>query len=491
MKTSAAMLLLLPALALLSSRADAAPASMSFTARISAPNGAPVDGDVTVVFRIFDAGSGGSLLWEETQALSADDGLLYAELGSIDSVNNGLDATVFAGDVRFLEVQIGDETLSPRLALLSVPYAISSGHADRAERLGTLGEDDVQVRVANGCPAGQAIRTINADGSVACELDDDTDAGGDITAVTAGTGLSGGGSTGAVSLSVDTTAVQRRVVGSCAAGQAIRAIASDGTVTCEIDDNTGGDITGIAAGAGLSGGGSSGNVALSVDTTQVQSRVGGMCPTGQAIRAIGIDGTVTCEIDDDTNAGGDITAVTAGSGLSGGGGTGAVTLGIASLGVTTTHLANNAVTMAKTSAPIGVSTSQGTTVPETEDGVAVGPGFTADADGACLVSAKLYISFNTGANYPVTHTTLAVAATENGSPLALAGQLQTISPDHVTTMQQTTVIILTHHYQAQASYVVPVIAGRTYQFGCAFGVGDDSVIPAGVAATCQASYVCQ
>ena len=59
---------------------------------------------------------------------------------------------------------------------------------------------------------------------------------GDIEGVTAGTGLSGGGTTGTVGLTIDATYTQRRVSSTCAAGSSIRAIAEDGTVTCETDD---------------------------------------------------------------------------------------------------------------------------------------------------------------------------------------------------------------------------------------------------------------
>ncbi len=86
---------------------------------------------------------------------------------------------------------------------------------------------------------------------------------GDITGVAVGAGLTGGGPSGDVAIGVDTTVIQNRVTTACPAGQALRSIGQNGTAVCA---PTGiGDITGVAAGPGLVGGALSGDAILTVD----------------------------------------------------------------------------------------------------------------------------------------------------------------------------------------------------------------------------------
>jgi hypothetical protein len=66
---------------------------------------------------------------------------------------------------------------------------------------------------------------------------------------------------------------------------------------CAFDQDTPGDITHVTAGAGLDGGGEIGAVTLRVDPSYVQVRVTGTCPAGEAVREIDENGNVVCEKD--------------------------------------------------------------------------------------------------------------------------------------------------------------------------------------------------
>ena len=76
---------------------------------------------------------------------------------------------------------------------------------------------------------------------------------------------------------------------------------------------------------------------ISVNTAHMQSRVSGTCPAGQYITSIKQDGTVTCQTD--TNSGGTVTSVSAGGGLTGGVITSTGTISIATGGVADSMLA--------------------------------------------------------------------------------------------------------------------------------------------------------
>ena len=447
----------------LASSAAAVPETVSFTARVT-DNGAPATGTLSVRIALFDAATGGTQVWEETQSLTADAGLVYATLGSTAP----LTPAVLDGRALFAELTIEGDTLSPRISITSVPYAIRAAVADAVEGLDPTA---LQVRVADACAAGSSIRQINADGTVVCQ----TGTGGDITGVTAGTGLTGGGTSGDVALSVNTAVIQARVSGTCAVGSSIRQVNADGSVVCQTDSAGTGDITGVAAGTGLTGGGTTGDVALSVNTAVIQARVGGTCAVGSSIRAINADGTVVCQTD--TAGAGDITDVTAGTGLDGGGTSGAVALSIAPLGVTSAHLAANAVTTAKIAA--GAVTMSKTDAP-IGYGALASPGssfiypsgdVTFAENGSCFVSVE---AFGAGLNTPFqVRPTMQHVASNNSVNRAEFG------PSWFATQGAAG-----GGYYGTATAVLATNAIGTWRFGCEINNGGVANI------NCRTSWIC-
>lgn len=116
--------------------AAAVPDVVTYAARVENDAG-PFSGTVSAVFQLFDAPTGGALLWSENVAsVVVVDGDLVHDLGSVDP----LDDSVLARDAVFLAVTFNGDALSPRAAIRSVPFAL---RAREAETLAGLSADDI------------------------------------------------------------------------------------------------------------------------------------------------------------------------------------------------------------------------------------------------------------------------------------------------------------------------------------------------------------
>ncbi len=382
----------------------AVPAMMKFSGTIP---GAP-SRLVGVTFALYKDQQGGAPLWLETQSVPVDGAGHYTvQLGG--TMANGLPKELFvSGEARWLGVQREGQGEQPRVLLLSVPYALKAGDA---ETLGGLplsafvlatpsaaspAAGTVATSSPNSAPPLNAAVTgagtvnsiplwdTNSDivNSVLSQTGTGATAKIGINTATPATTLDVKGSatvrgglnlpaTGAATTTAGKisqpmnlaasafnsgtgTAVNQTFrlqtepaannsatasgklnllffSGSNAATETGLSIASNGQITFAAGQTfpgTGtGTITGVTAGSGLTGGGTSGNISLSLPTT---------CSANQILKWNG--SAWACS--PDGNSGGTIKGVTAGTALTGGGTTGIVTLNLDTTRVPQLNTAN-------------------------------------------------------------------------------------------------------------------------------------------------------
>jgi hypothetical protein len=98
------------------------PRTLNFQGYLTDENDKPLTGWVTLTLSLYAVQTGGSPLWSETQDVFVEDGLFSVLLGSITPLDLAFDIPYHLG------IAVApDPEMSPRLALSSVAYALSSG----------------------------------------------------------------------------------------------------------------------------------------------------------------------------------------------------------------------------------------------------------------------------------------------------------------------------------------------------------------------------
>ena len=185
--------------------------------------GQPIDTTQPMVFKLYTAASGGTLLYTETQTVAVNSGIFSVVLGAVASLNLAFDVPYYLG------VSVGvDPEMTPRQLVTASPYALRSANADALAPAasvagaqitgaitsatlpaGNLAGPIVTAQIAtnavtqaklsplSGAAAGKVLGTDGAN------LQWQTANAGTVTSVGTGAGLTGGPITGSGTIAID------------------------------------------------------------------------------------------------------------------------------------------------------------------------------------------------------------------------------------------------------------------------------------------------
>jgi hypothetical protein len=135
--------------------------TVNYQGRLANSSGDPLDGTYGMSFSLWDASTGGSLVWgpESHSAVPVSDGLFSVGLGS--QTSGGIPTSTWNGD-RYLEITVRGETLSPRELLRSVPIA---GMALTVPD-GAIGTDQIADGAVTPEKTSDLLESANGDGQI-------------------------------------------------------------------------------------------------------------------------------------------------------------------------------------------------------------------------------------------------------------------------------------------------------------------------------------
>jgi len=112
------------------------PHLLNYQGRLTDSEGTPLNGTYELTFRIYDAETAGSFLWEEVHAgVVIEKGIFSILLGSVVDLDLAFDAPYF------LEIKVDSEVMSPRQAITSSAYAIRAETVESADKIKADSDD--------------------------------------------------------------------------------------------------------------------------------------------------------------------------------------------------------------------------------------------------------------------------------------------------------------------------------------------------------------
>jgi len=109
------------------SRTGDIPDLISFQGRLTDSMGNPLNSNIDVIFKIYEAETGGTAIWMEDRTVSVTDGLFQLNLGEDLPLNE----SYFAAETRWLGVTVAaDPEMIPRIRIASSPYALQALESD-------------------------------------------------------------------------------------------------------------------------------------------------------------------------------------------------------------------------------------------------------------------------------------------------------------------------------------------------------------------------
>jgi len=263
-------------------RVSVVPNLVKFNGTAKDSSGKPLAGVMGITFSLYAQETGGAALWMETQNVKADTAGRYnVSLGT----EKALPADLFAsGEARWLGVQVAEQAEQPLALLASVPYALKAADAE------TLGGKPasafLQVLQNQSEPGGALAQklppTVHGNGTIgyvplwtAKNIVDKSSLF--QSGVNLGIGTTTPGAlldvNGASNLRSTLTLFPNGAAPALTLSGTAFSVANNGIITFApgqtFPGGGGGTITGVTAGTGLTGGGTSGNVTLNLDTTKV------------------------------------------------------------------------------------------------------------------------------------------------------------------------------------------------------------------------------